>query len=163
MRREAKALAAFLAGASLFASGQVAAKPPLSVVYCKKFHGGGAAYLLARERPDGDLDFGFSNWMSNGHLAGIGGTARRVGSGWVYTSMDESSQPGRPCVAHIRIQGAKGARVAAAPLDSCDGNQGVGASVGAVDFPPGAYGGRPPKGSTSVNEDALGPKCDSLK
>lgn len=145
--------------AALSLAGESTAKQRLSVVYCARSLYGGAAYFAARERPDGDLAFSFANWMPNGHLAGLGGVARRAGNGWTYRSMKNSSRQGRPCVARIRINGEFGAWITAEPLDACDGAQGSGATVGSVDFPRTAYSGPAPNDEPNVHEDDLGPQC----
>ena len=150
---------ALLAVAALLIPAAAAARERVSVVYCEDFTDGGAAFFAAKERPDGALEFSFSNWMPSGNRASIGGTAQRHGDAWVYRSMENASKPGRPCVAHIRVDGKAGARITAEPLDACDGNQGHRASIGSVDFPAGAYGGPAPNDEPNVNEDDLGPIC----
>lgn len=131
----------------------------LSVSYCRKLEGGGSVLFAAKERADGDLDFGLSHWMPDGDNAGLVGVAQRRGHEWIYRSMDFSSAPGRPCVAHIRVT-PHGADVVPAPVDACDGGQGAGAAVGVVHFPASAYAGPSPSDPKDLYETGLGPKCD---
>lgn len=138
--------------------GIAAAKEQLSVTFCQKFNPGYSAYFTAKERRDGKLDFSLSVW-ADGRQAGIRGAAEREAGAWIYRSMDSSSQPERPCVAHIQISRAAGARITAEPLDACDGGQGVGATVGDVRFAPSAYAGPSPEDATDVWESDLGRKC----
>ena len=145
-------------GGVLFAAPHAAAKG-LSVSYCRKLEDGGSALFAAKERADGDLDFGLSHWTADGNNAGIVGVARRRGHEWLYRSMRFASEPGRPCVAHIRIT-PRGAVVVPEPLDACDGGQGAGAAVGVVRFPANAYAGPAPSDPKDLYETGLGPKCD---
>lgn len=153
------AASAFLGGLILSAPTVADAAHRVSVAYCEKFKDGSAAYFIAKERPDGDLDFSLSAWTSNGQHAGLGGTAGRGAEGWVYRSMDNASQPGRPCVARIHISQSGALRVTATPLDACDGEQGYGATVGDIGFDPSAYVGPSPSDPFGVEETDLGPKC----
>lgn len=135
------------------------ARERVSVVYCEAFPVGGTAYFAAKARADGALAFSLANWMPNGHLASLGGVAKRQGDAWVYRSMNESSKRGRACVARIRINGRSGAQIAAEPRDACDGSQGYGATIGSVVFPGAAYSGPAPNDRPNVHEDDLGPRC----
>lgn len=143
----------------LFAAAPAASAAGVSVSYCEKLNDGGYALFAASERPDGDLAFGLAHWMADAQNAGLVGVAQRRRGEWIYQSMDWSSQPGRPCIAVIRIS-RHGARITPTPIDACDGGQGAGATVGDIRFPPSAYAGPSPKDPTDIYETGLGPKCD---
>jgi hypothetical protein len=156
------AYAASVAMASILASSAAVARPLVSVVYCQSDGLGGRSYFAAQERRDGSLGLSLSIWGADGHLASLIGVARPASGGWIYRSARESSKPGRPCIAEIRVDGAKGVRIKPKPIDACDGGQGYGATIGDVTFPAGAYAGHAPNDTPNVNEDDLGARCDEL-
>jgi hypothetical protein len=147
---------------ALGATGPAASNPLVSVVYCAKGARGGASYFAAQEGKDGKLQFSVSVWSANGQMAGLLGAAEPSPGGWTYRSNAESSKPGQPCIAEIRIDAKLGARITPRPLGSCDGGQGEGAELGDVVFSASAFAGRAPNANPSVNEDDLGPRCDEL-
>jgi uncharacterized protein YecT (DUF1311 family) len=132
----------------------------VDLLYCEKFKDGRAAYFIAKQRRDGDLDFSLSHWTSFGHRAAIGGVAQQRAGVWVYRSMRKASQLGRPCVARIAFGPGRALRITAQPPDSCDGNQGAGAALGDVRFSSKGYAGAAPPGEPNVAEADYGSRCD---
>jgi len=72
----------------LIAAGGAAGKPktPYSAIYCQFERHDEFSMFLAKELPDGRLNFYVDRWLTSGALTGDQGVAEREGDHWVFDS-----------------------------------------------------------------------------